>query len=170
MLAYFLILLGFSMRLLPLDHNMAPIASIAVFSGAYLDRRIAPWVGLAVMVGTDIILGLHDIVFFTWGAFIFIGFLGMILKEKKTPSSIFLVTVSATLIFFVISNFGVWLAWYPRTIEGMANCYMMALPFLRNSLAGNMVFSIIAFGVYEILQNLIGDSKYANVLLGPVNH
>ena len=168
MLAYLLILIGFSARLMPLENNLAPIAAIALFSGVYLNKKIAPWVPLIIMAVTDLIIGMHDVVLFTWGAFVIIGFMGRTLKQRKTPLSIFLMTIGASLFFFFVSNFGVWLVWYPRTIAGFANCYVMALPFLRNTLAGNLIFSAILFGSYEMAGKLIGESRYRSVLLLPV--
>lgn len=165
MLAYFLILVGFAVRLLPVGYNMAPIAAIALFSGAYLDKKIAPWVPLAIMVLTDLIIGMHDVVIFTWGAFILIGFMGMTLKGKKTPVSIFLLTIGSALVFFAISNFGVWLIWYPLTISGFYNCYIMALPFLRNTLVGNIVFSAVLFGTYETARRILGENGSNSRLL-----
>ncbi len=164
MLAYLLIATGFLARFLPFGHNMAPIAAIALFSGAYLNKKIVPWVPLVIMVSTDMILGLHDVVLFTWTAFILIGFMGMALKRKRTPLSVFGMTLAASLLFFAISNFGVWLVWYPRTGSGVVNCYVMALPFLRNSLAGNMVFSAVLFGVYEMSMKMAGQSRYKDLL------
>ena len=165
MLAYMLILLGFSLRFLPLDNNMAPIAAIALFSGAYLDKKIAPWVPLVIMIIADLVIGMHEVVFFTWGAFVVIGFMGMLLKKKRTPLSIFLLTVGSSLFFFAISNFGVWLVWYPKTIAGLVNCYLMGLPFLRNTMVGNLVFSAVLFGSYEMAARTVGESRYRDILL-----
>lgn len=165
MLAYLLILAGFALRLLPLDHNAAPIISIAVFSGAYLDRRIAPWVPLAVMVLTDAIIGFHDIIPFTWGGFLIVGIAGTLLKGRTGPLGVFFMTLGGVLMFFVISNFGVWLFWYPPTFQGLLNCYAMALPFLRNMIAGNLIFSAILFSVYGFFVRSFGESRYSNFLL-----
>ncbi len=165
MLAYFLILAGFSARFIFDVPNFAPIASIALFSGAYLDKRIAPWVPLAIMALTDMIIGFHDVVLYTWGAFIVIGFMGMLLREKKTPIAIFLMTVVSSLFFFAVSNFGVWLVWYPRTARGFIDCYLMALPFLRNAMAGNLMFSLVLFGLYETAFKVFGESRYRNIIL-----
>lgn len=165
MIAYILIILGFMLRFMPHAPNMAPIAAIALFAGAYLDRRIAPWVPLAIMIATDLILGMHDVVFYTWGAFVLIGFMGMGLKDKVTLPRVFGMTVLSSLIFFVISNFGVWMAWYPRTLAGLSECYVMALPFLRNTMASNVAFSLVLFGVYEAARKIVGESRYRTVLL-----
>jgi hypothetical protein len=165
MIAYLLIILGFCMRLVPHVPNMAPIAAIALFAGAYLDRRITPWVPLVIMVVTDLIIGMHDVVLYTWGAFIVIGFMGMSLKQKTTPGRILGLTVLSALFFFVVTNFGVWIVWYPRTFAGFLDCYVKALPFLRNTMASNVVFSFVLFGSYELAKKLVGESKYRTVLL-----
>ncbi len=165
MIAYILIVIGFMMRLIPHAPNIAPVAAIALFAGAYLDRRIVPWVPLAIMIASDIIIGLHDVVFYTWGAFILIGLLGMRLKEKRTPLRIFGMTVSSALIFFAISNFGVALAWYPHTAQGFIRCYVNALPFLRNTMISNVTFAFVLFGCYELARRLAEGTRYSKVLL-----
>ena len=165
MIAYILIIVGFLMRLLPHAANTAPIAAIAIFAGAYLDKRIAPWVPLAIMVITDLVIGLHDVFLYTWGAFIIIAFLGMRLRRQRTPSRIFTTTVFSALIFFAITNFGVWMAWYPRTPEGFISCYINALPFLRNTMLSNVLFSFVLFGSYELARKLAERSRFRDLLL-----
>jgi hypothetical protein len=165
MIVYILIIFGFFMRLIPHAPNMAPIAAIALFSGAYLNKRIVPWVPLVIMVASDLIIGLHNVVFYTWGAFILIGFIGMWLKERKTPGKILGATLFSALLFFVITNFGVWLAWYPHTLEGVTTCFIKAIPFFRNTIIGNVVFAAVLFGAYELARRIVGESKYRTVLL-----
>lgn len=165
MIAYILIIFGFAMRLLPHVPNMAPVAAIAVFAGAYLDKRIVPWVPLAIMMVTDLIIGLHDVVFYTWGAFIFIGFMGTWLKGRATPGNILGVTVVSALTFFAISNFGVWMVWYPHNWQGFAACYISAIPFFRNTMIGNLFFALVLFGAYELARKLAGKTRFRDVLL-----
>ena len=165
MMAYILIIIGFLMRLMPHVPNMAPVAAIALFSGAYLNKKIVPWVPLAIMMATDLIIGLHDVVLYTWGAFVLIGFIGIWLKQRRTPVNILGATFFSALVFFVISNFGVWLAWYPHTLEGFMSCYIKALPFLRNTMAGNLIFSCFLFGSYEFTRKLAEGTRFRHVLL-----
>ena len=165
MIAYILIAIGFLMRIIPHAPNVAPVAAIAIFAGAYLNKKIVPWVPLAIMIASDLIIGLHGVVVYTWGAFIIIGFMGMRLREKRTPTSIFATTVFGALVFFVITNFGVWLAWYPHTAAGFVNCYVRALPFLRNTMLSNILFSFVLFGCYELARKMVGEAKYKDVLL-----
>jgi len=165
MIAYGLIVLGFIVRLLPHVPNTAPIAAIALFAGAYLNRKLVPWVPLAIMVITDLIIGVHDVALYTWGAFIVIGFIGMRLKENKTPGRVFTSTVFSAVLFFVISNFGVWFTWYPHTSEGFTRCFVNAIPFFRNTLFGNLVFAAVLFGSYEIAKRMVKEPKLRTVLL-----
>lgn len=165
MLAYILILLGFAVRLLPNVPNFAPVAAIALFAGAYLDRKVALWVPLGIMVVTDMIIGMHDVIFFTWGAFLLIGLIGMFIKGKVTFPNVFGMSVFSALLFFAVSNFGVWLLWYPKDPAGFLNCYLMAIPFFRATIVSNVVFSLALFGAYEAARKFAGESKYKPVLL-----
>ncbi|MCK4852177.1 MAG: hypothetical protein KAS86_03595 [Candidatus Omnitrophica bacterium] len=165
MIAYMLIILGFAMRLLPHVPNTAPVAAIAIFAGMYLDRRIVPWVPLGIMMLSDIVMGLHDVVLYTWGAFLLIGFIGTWLKRHRSPANILLTCGGSSLLFFAISNFGVWRAWYPRTPEGFITCYISALPFLRNTLISNLVSVFALVGAYELARKLAEGTRFRRVLL-----
>ncbi|MFH1837548.1 MAG: DUF6580 family putative transport protein [Candidatus Omnitrophota bacterium] len=165
MLVYMLIILGFVMRLVPHVPNIVPIAAIALFSGAYLDKKLVPWVPLAIMILSDIVIGFHGVVAYTWGAFILIGFIGMKLKEKRTPENIAFAAIFSAVTFFVISNFGVWMAWYPHTAQGFVSCYINAVPFLRNTMISNCVFTLVFFGGYELARKFAGGTSFGKVLL-----
>ncbi|MBD3425999.1 MAG: hypothetical protein GF409_02060 [Candidatus Omnitrophica bacterium] len=165
MVAYILILLGFLLRMLPHMPNMAPVAAIALFAGAYLDKRVVPWVPLAIMMVSDLILGLHGVFLYTWGSFILIGFIGMWLKKRRTPANILGTTIFSAFLFFLITNFGVWLAWYPHTLEGLASCYVKAIPFFRNTMISNAAFGLLLFGSYEMARKLVDNTRFSRVLL-----
>ncbi len=164
MLAYILVIFGFVSRLIPHVPNLAPIAAIALFSGAYLDKRIVPWVPLAIMALTDMIIGFHSVVPYTWGAFILVGYIGMWLGQKRTVGRVFSAAVLSSLLFFVISNFGVAIMWYPHTIEGFISCYVKAIPFFRTEFLGNIVFVAILFGSYELARKLAEKYGYRGIL------
>ena len=165
MIPYVLIAVGLLLRVLPHEANIAPIAAIALFSGAYLNKRIGPWVPLVIMVISDLILGLHGMLFYTWGAFLLIGFIGVGLRNKKTPVNIFGAAILSSVLFFMITNFGVWLSWYPHTAEGFINCYIKAVPFFRSSLLSNIIYSFAFFGVYELVSRTVEDVKLRKILV-----
>ena len=100
MIAYILIVFGFMMRLLPHAPNMVPVAAIALFAGVYLNKKITPWVPLLIMAASDLIIGLHDMIFYTWGSFILIGYIGVWLRGRRSWKNIFLTSVFSSLLFF----------------------------------------------------------------------
>ncbi len=165
MIVYILIIAGFLMRLLPHAPNFVPVAAIAVFAGAYLNKRMAMWVPLAIMMVSDLIIGMHDVVLYTWGAFAIIGILSTWLKNRATVGNVFISTVVSAILFFVVTNFGVWLAWYAHTWVGFTTCYINAIPFLRSSILGNVVYAAALFGSYELAKRVIEKKNLAHVLL-----
>ena len=149
-LALILILVGIFSRLIPHMPNFTPLAAIALFSGAYLKKKEAYYIPLAIYILSDLIIGVHKISFFTWAAIILIAYIGTLLKNKrKTALNVGLFTFISALIFFVVTNFGVWVLWYPHSLLGFAECYFYALPFFKVSLAANLFYAIVLFGVYD---------------------
>jgi len=51
-------------------------------------------------------------------------------------------------LFFVLTNFGVWAlgALYPKTLTGLTECYVVAIPFFRNALLSDLFYSALLFG------------------------
>ena len=166
MLALSLILVGILLRFAPHAPNFTPVAAIALFSGVYLRKNNALLVPLILMIVSDAAIGLHNVVMFTWGAFLLITILGLALQKKFSGMRVISFSLISSLIFFVISNFGVWLmGWYPHTLKGLAECYFMALPFLRDFTASTLIYSAIFFGAYEFIAHSIKSEKLAKVLL-----
>ena len=166
MLALSLILIGILLRFAPHTPNFTPVAAIALFGAVYLKRKFALIIPLLLMVVSDLFLGMHNVVFFTWGGFILITFLGFWLKKNKNMGSILGSSLASALLFFMVSNFGVWvMGWYPHTLKGLVNCYVMALPFLRNFTLATFCFVALFFGAYELIARRVKDTKLAKVLL-----
>ncbi|MDD4956064.1 MAG: hypothetical protein PHH49_00105 [Candidatus Omnitrophica bacterium] len=165
MIAYLLILAGFLFRLLPHAANFSPVAAIAIFSGAYLSKKYVPWVPLAIMILSDLVLGLHDVFLYTWGAFAITGYMGMWLKGRKNIWSVTGVSLAASLFFFIVTNFGVWVAWYPHTVQGLADCYLKAVPFLRNTVVSGLAYTMALFGAYELAARVAVKTRFKDILL-----
>jgi len=166
MLALSLISVGILLRFIPHLPNFTPVAAIALFSGAYLNRRYAFIVPLVLMVLSDLAIGLHDVVIFTWGSFVLITVLGLWLKKHKTAFGVLSMSLVSSILFYIVSNFGVWLmGWYPHNLKGLIDCYIMALPFLRNFTLATLLYTTVLFGVYELIAHLVKNTKYLRVLL-----
>lgn len=143
------ILIAVLFRLVPHLPNVTPITAAALFSGVFLsDKKLAFIIPLAAMAISDLFLGFTLTSIFVYGALILVGFIG-IYSKKMNVKTILLSSIS----FFIITNFGVWLIWYPQTLEGFLECYTLALPFFRNSLIGDFVFSGILYYGYQFIAN-----------------
>jgi Family of unknown function (DUF6580) len=140
-------------RLIPHPPNFAPIAAMALFGGAYFTKKWAAFlIPLAALFLTDLIIGFHGTMWAVYLSFILIVMIGMMMIKKKKMSNIFLASVSSSVLFFVISNFGVWLTgpYYSKDIAGLSACYTAAIPFFHYTLLGDLFFVGLLFGAYEL--------------------
>lgn len=161
-LAFIFISLGIFARLIPHVPNFAPVAAVALFSGVYCRQRFGLLIPLLVYIVSDLIIGLHDVVLFTWASVALIYFIGVLLRQRKTFTNMLAYTLVSSVSFFLITNFGVWLAgWYPRNLEGLIACYTYALPFFRASLLANFAYMIVFSGAYEYFHSKIRLAREA---------
>jgi len=146
-----------SLRLLPHLPNMAPIAAMALFGGVYLNKKYAILVPLIAMFISDVFIGFHNTMLFVYGSFLITGFMGIWLRKRKSAQAIIGASLSSSLLFFVITNFGVWFMGgiYPKTLNGFIESYVYALPFFRNTIVGDLFYTGLFFGSYEVLLNTI---------------
>jgi len=166
MLVWVLIIAGILSRLVPHTPNFTPVCAIAIFSGAYLKRKYSFIVPLILMIISDIFIGMHDVVLFTWGSFALVAGLGMSLKKNRGLTAILGISALSSIVFFLITNFGVWvMGWYPRSLKGLVDCYIMALPFLRDFTISTLFYSLLLFGTYELIARSVRQTRLAKVLL-----
>lgn len=145
-------------RFLPFPPNVAPIAAMALFGGAYFsDKRIAFLLPLGVMLLSDLILGLHSTLLFVYAAFGIIVGLGMLLGKEINPMRVVGASLAGSVIFYLLTNFGVWLVspYYPFTLEGLIASYTLAIPFFHYTLLGDLFFTTVLFGSYEVLRRTV---------------
>jgi hypothetical protein len=160
LVAVILILFAAFSRLIPHPANFTPIAAIALFSGVYLDKKFFLIVPVAAMLIGDIFLGFHPMMIWVYGSFAVIALIGLWLKSHKSVGYIFGTTVVSSIIFFIITNFGVWAAgFYEYSLRGLAECYTMAIPFFRNSIAGDLIYVTAMFGIYELVLRYSGKES-----------
>lgn len=160
-----ILIFGVTARLFPHPPNFAPIAAIALFSGRYLDRRLALVVPVMAMFVSDLFLGFYSwpIMVSVYGCFMVSGLLGFWIRKRKSLNSVIYGTLSSSIIFFIVTNFMVWLATplYQKTFSGLATCFVMAMPFFRNTLLGDIFYVAIFFGAYELVYYLVRKRKLA---------
>ena len=145
-------------RLVPHPPNFSPIAAMALFSGAYLSKRsIAFFAPIAALLLSDTVLGFYPELIFVYASVIATVLIGWALAKRKAPLFIAMAAVSSSVLFFVVTNFGVWLVmdYYPKTLAGLAACYVAAIPFFQNTLAGDLFFSALLFGGFVLAERAI---------------
>lgn len=160
-----LTVLGIVSRLIPHPWNATSVMAIALFAGTYLPRRWTIVLPLAILAITDIILLWHNTVPFTWAAFALTGTLGWWVRRRVTAGRIAVAGLLGSVSFFLISNFGVWLVGqlYPRTLDGLWQCYVAAIPFFRGTLFGDLAFTAALFGGYALVTHFRAAQAPARV-------
>ncbi|MFZ5443307.1 MAG: DUF6580 family putative transport protein [Myxococcota bacterium] len=152
------LLLCVVLRLVPHPPNFAPVGATAVFAG----RTMKPWrafalVTTAMFAGDVVLARLHGYPIGSWVTpFVYGGFfvqagLGRLLRSKKGGATA--AAVGGSVVFFVLSNFGVWVAggMYPNTFAGLGACYVAALPFFGGTLLGDVVWTMALSLAYKPL-------------------
>jgi len=142
-------------RFLPHPMNFAPIAAVAMFSGVYLSKKASIIVPVVAMMFSDIFLGLHNLIFFTWGCMILSGLIGWWVKKHKNTLTIISGSLAGSIIFFLVTNTAVWAVnmgdFYARNFSGLMQSYSLGLPFFRNTVLGDLFYTAVFFGTFEIV-------------------
>lgn len=140
-----------------LGDNIEFVTAASLAAGSYLGLQFALLVPLGILAVSDLLLGNTNIFIFTWSAYLAIGVAGYLFNKRGT-SLIKIIKgtslgLTASLWFYLWTNFGVWLldSWnmYPDTLYGLWQSYIFALPFLKASIAGNLLFCPLLFIAVE---------------------
>jgi hypothetical protein len=151
-------------RLVPHPPNMTPIGAMALFGGAcFLDRRMAYLLPIAAMLLSDLVLGMTHyglwrllaIQPIVYACILASTAIGRLIADRRSVWQVGGAALAGSLLFFVVTNFASWIAWhsYPMTAAGLAECYWKAIPYFRNTLAGDAAFTAILFGGLAMLEN-----------------
>lgn len=150
-----LILMAAASRLIPHPPNLAPIAAMALFGGAYFaDKRLAFLLPLGAMLLSDVTIGFHALMPAVYGSFAITVCIGFWLRGRRKLLPIAGATLTSSILFFVITNFAVWVVWdfYPKSFSGLMACYAAAIPFFRNTLMGNAAYALFLFGGFALAE------------------
>lgn len=153
------------LRLVPHPANVAPIAAMALFGGAYLNKKYALIVPLAALFISDLFLGFHPSMPLVYTSFLLTGLLGLWLAKHRTATNVIGASLLSSTIFFLLTNFNYWYAMplYPKTFAGVLESYIAALPFFRNTVVGDLLYVGLFFGSYEMAKSLLNSkSEYRN--------
>ncbi len=139
----------FSFRYLPHPPNFTPVIALVSYCTFFFGVITLPITILAFAI-SDLLIGFHKYLLFTWGSLIVIGLISPYLKNYFYR---FFGCILAAFLFFLISNFGVWLLtnMYANDIDGLIKCYYLAIPFFGNTLISTIIFSQI-FELFVLLR------------------
>lgn len=150
--------LSVALRLVPHAPNVAPIGALALFAGVYLPRRWGWTLPLLAMLASDWFIGFYDIgvMMSVYLSFAAIAAMGWVVRRRYSVPAIMAGSLAGSTLFYVVTNFAVWVNsdWYPHTLPGLLAAYTLALPFFRNTLIGDGLFTALVFSGYALLVRL----------------
>ena len=155
-LALTLVVVGALVRLAPHPWNFAPVGGTSLFAGARLRGWQAYMVPILLMLATDPLLGGFGIATpFVYLSFLINVWIGRRLRDSENPIKIGTAAVISSMQFFMISNFGSWVGYFPHTWAGLARCYTLALPFYAPTLMSDLLCTGILFGLHAVLSRTV---------------
>jgi hypothetical protein len=175
-----IIFLAVASRLIPHPANFSPLGAIALFGAAHFSKRWQAWF-IPILATWLSDLFINNVIYaqyypeFTWfysgfywqyGAYLLIGLLGFLLYKKHISlGNVLGGAIGAGFIFFLVSNFGVWLSGtlYPKNLSGLIACYAAGIPFFKGTLMGNLFYTTTLFGGYYLLQKQLDTFRLPTV-------
>tara|TARA_B100001059_G_C17286878_1_gene310874 strand:- start:24 stop:503 length:480 start_codon:yes stop_codon:yes gene_type:complete len=137
-------------RFIPHPPNFTSLIALSFYIPVIMGLKFIPVLIFCFFV-TDYFIGFHSITFFTWGSILIIGLISQYFKKNIYVR--LLGALSASLVFYLFSNFGVWtLGSYSYTFDGLILCYIAAIPFYTNTLLSTIIYSVI-------IESIIGFYK-----------
>jgi len=153
------ILTAGALRLIPHPPNFTPIGAMALFSGAYLGRRglMAFAAPLGAMLLSDAVIGFHSYMWATYSSVALIVLIGWTVQARISPLRVGAAAIASSVLFYLLTNFSVWLgsSVYPQTLAGLTACYVAAIPFFQNTIAGDLFYSGLLFGGFALLERAV---------------
>lgn len=171
--AVLLIIVAALSRVFMYPDNFSPIIGMAIFAGAVIkDRRLAFALPLAAMFLSDVLFEVFNIApgFWGWGQLVGYGILALITILAFNMKKINLVSVTgyslgASLLFFLLSNSAFFIFdnqvfhLYPQTFSGYIASLVAGIPFLKNGIMADLVYSAVLFGTYHLIQHHLFSKK-----------
>tara|TARA_E500000331_G_C16850936_1_gene537710 strand:- start:28 stop:564 length:537 start_codon:yes stop_codon:yes gene_type:complete len=147
-------------RLIPHPMNFTPVIAVAIMSGYFFKNIYLSFATLLIsMLIADLFIGFYENMFFVYLSLLLISFSFHKLSKKINFKNLFSYGFAGSIIFFIISNFGVWALGspgvsnlpYDKTLSGLIECYVFAIPFFPNTFLSTLIFSYLAIYIYKRL-------------------
>lgn len=150
------LILAFS-RLIPHPPNFTPLGAMALLAGASIkDFRFSLLIPVIAMLLTDAILGFHSAMVFVYGAVALIVVGSHYWLKRLSLAPIAVAAIISAIAFFIVTNFGAWLShdMYPHTVTGLGEAYIAGIPFFKNTLMSNVLFTTVGFYALTLQPNI----------------
>ncbi|MBO6565186.1 MAG: hypothetical protein JJ934_13310 [Pseudomonadales bacterium] len=151
-LVFLLILMVATIRIAPHPLNVTPIGAFALFCGAYLTDKRFLLLPLAALLIGDVIMGFYTpmVMVGVYAGFALSSLVGRwTMADLRTLPRFVMGVVLGAVVFYLVSNIGMWWLAYPNTFAGLLACWTEGLPFLLRTLAGDFVYAAVFFGIVE---------------------
>ena len=154
-----ILILAFA-RLIPHPPNFTPIIAVAIMSGYFFKNiNLSFLVLIVAMLLSDLFIGFYENVFFVYASLLLITFVFYKIIKKINFKNLFIYSFAGSLIFFIVSNFGVWALGspgvnniaYAKDFDGLVQCYILAIPFFGNTFLSTLIFAYPAIFIYKSL-------------------
>jgi hypothetical protein len=145
-----LVLILILSRLIPHPPNFTPIVAVAIMSGYLFKNIYLSFATLLVsMLVADAFIGFYENIFFVYLSLLFLVYIFYKLGRKINLKNLFLYSFTGSILFFIITNFGVWSLGspgldnvpYEKNLQGLIKCYILAIPFIKNTVLSTLTFS-----------------------------
>jgi len=157
-----ILILAFA-RLIPHPPNFTPIIAVAMMSGYFFKNiNLSFFTLIAAMFFSDLFIGLYQNIIFVYSSLLLITFIFFKVSKKINFKNLFVYGFISSLIFFIISNFGVWILGSPgaydvaynKNLSGLIECYFLAIPFFGNTFLSTIIFAYPALFIYNYLPSV----------------
>ena len=154
-----ILILAFA-RLIPHPWNFTPVIAVAILSGYFFKNIYLSFSILLIsMLIADVFLGFYENMIFVYISLLLIAFVFFKISKKINFKNLFIYSFAGSLIFFVISNFGVWILGspglanipYEKSLAGLIECYILAIPFFGNTFLSTLIFAYPTVFIYKSL-------------------
>ena len=147
-------------RLMPHPPNFTPLLAIALYSGFSFKNKFLFIIPLIAMLVSDFFLGYYSSIIWVYLSLLIMFYLGYILSSKYSFKNLILLSSVSSVLFFVVSNFGVWLGgWYGYDFSGFITCYIAAIPFFHNTLFSTIIYASIFHFSYKYSAKIFESKK-----------
>ena len=152
-------------RLIPHPPNFTPIITVAIMRGYFFKNiNLSFLVLIVAMLVSDLFIGFYENVIFVYASLLLITFIFYKISNKISFKNLFIYGFAGSLIFFIVSNFGVWALGspgvydiaYEKNLNGLMQCYILAIPFFGNTFLSTLIFAYPAIFIYKSLNVRFG--------------